>query len=225
MAVTFFRTVIIYLSILITMRFSGKRQLGELQISELVVTILISELAAIPIQDIDAPVINGIISIVVLVCLEIIVSFAAMKSPVLKKLFEGKACILIENGKIDQKQMQKVRFTIDDLMEALRQKGVSKIDSVNTAILETSGKVSVILKNTCSPATKIQIDESTKDEPYPVTVISDGKFIKQGLEKLNFSKERIYRILLKKGIKSETDVFYMTLTPNGKDTIIKKELK
>lgn len=224
MAVTFFRTAIMYIIILAIMRFSGKRQLGELQISELVVTILISELAAIPMQDLDAPVLNGVVSIIVLVCLEIIVSFICMKSTVLRKLFEGHSCILIANGKIDQAQMKKVRFTIDDLMESLRQKGVSKIEAVNTAILETSGKVSVLLKDTHSPATKKQIDPKTKNEQLPISVISDGKFIKQGLEKSGFSKEYILSILHKKGFKSEKEVFYMTVEDDAEPMIIKKEL-
>ena len=224
MAVTFFRTAIMYIIILAIMRFSGKRQLGELQISELVVTILISELAAIPMQDLDAPVLNGVVSIIVLVCLEIIVSFICMKSTVLRKLFEGHSCILIENGKIDQAQMKKVRFTIDDLMESLRQKGVSKIEAVNTAILETSGKVSVLLKDTHSPATKKQIDPKTKNEQLPISVISDGKFIKQGLEKSGFSKAYILSILHKKGFKSEKEVFYMTVEDDAEPMIIKKEL-
>ncbi len=224
MAITFLRTAIMYIIILAIMRFSGKRQLGELQISELVVTILISELAAIPMQDLDAPMVNGIISIIVLVCLEIIVSFICMKSAVLKSVFEGHSCILIENGRIDQQQMKKVRFTIDDLMESLRQKGVSKIDSVNTAVLETSGKVSVILKNTCSPATKLQIDPETKDDTFPVAVISDGKFIKQGLQKLELTPKDIRQMLRSKGIQSEKEAFYMTVA-DGKPVIIKKEQK
>ncbi len=223
MIIIFYRTLIMYIVIIAVMRFSGKRQLGELQLSELVVTILISELAAIPMQDTDTPVISGVISIIVLICLEIIVSFLCMKFGPFKKLIDGNSCILIEKGIIDQKQMEKVRFTIDDLMEALRQKGIIDIKDVSIAILESSGKLSVIPENTKTPVTKIMFNKCCTDIPFPITVISDGKILKQGIKKSNLSAHEIKKLLKAQNIASEKRVFYMTVADKQIQTLIKKD--
>ena len=130
MLITFVRTAVLYIVVILCMRIMGKRQVGELQPSELVVTILISELASIPMQDLNRPVTNGIIAIFTLVILEIILSTLEMKIPFFKRLFSGTAAIVILDGKIDQKAMKRLRITLEDLQHGLRQQTSMDIRSV-----------------------------------------------------------------------------------------------
>ena len=221
MAVIFFRTIIMYLLIIVVMRFTGKRQVGELQLSELVVTILISELAAIPMQDTSLPVIHGVISIVTLVSFEVILSFIGMKSIKIRKLMEGHPSILINNGTIDQEEMQKLRFTIDDLIESLRQSGVLRLDQVSYAILETNGKLSVFLKNEEAPPTAKDLEVVVQNEKLPLTVVSDGRIIDYNLEKLKMSRELLLKIMRK----NASEIFYMAMDSEQNVSIVRKKKK
>ena len=225
MAVIFFRTIIMYLLIIVVMRFTGKRQVGELQLSELVVTILISELAAIPMQDTSLPVIHGVISIVTLVSFEVILSFIGMKSIKIRKLMEGHPSILINNGTIDQEEMQKLRFTIDDLIESLRQSGVLRLDQVSYAILETNGKLSVFLKNEEAPPTAKDLEVVVQNEKLPLTVVSDGRIIDYNLEKLKMSRELLLKIMRKNGCKDPSEIFYMAMDSEQNVSIVRKKKK
>ena len=225
MAVIFFRTIIMYLLIIVVMRFTGKRQVGELQLSELVVTILISELAAIPMQDTSLPVIHGVISIVTLVSFEVILSFIGMKSIKIRKLMVGHPSILINNGTIDQEEMQKLRFTIDDLIESLRQSGVLRLDQVSYAILETNGKLSVFLKNEEAPPTAKDLEVVVQNEKLPLTVVSDGRIIDYNLEKLKMSRELLLKIMRKNGCKDPSEIFYMAMDSEQNVSIVRKKKK
>ncbi len=225
MAVTFFRTLIMYVTITALMRFSGKRQLGEVQISELVVTILISELAAIPMQDFNAPVLRGIVAIVTLVNVEMIISYISIKSLKFRTVLEGHPCVLIEKGKINQSKMQLVRFSVDDLIEALHQNGITGIDKVDTAILETSGKLSVFPKAEHSPVTPSDMNITASEMQLPYTVISDGKIVYENASMLKLTRRKLEKIVRSKGYSGIKDIFYMSATKNGEQYIIKKEHK
>ena len=225
MAVSFCRTIIMYIIILGIMRFSGKRQLGELQISELVVTILISELAAIPMQDFNAPVLRSIVAIVTLTSLEIVISFLCIKSLKFRTALEGHPCVLIENGKINQKEMQLVRFSIDDLMEALHQNGITGIDKVSAAILETSGKLSIFPKASELPITPKDMKLSVTETEIPYTVISDGKIVTKNIDKLNLSQRKLEKMIKQQGYRRISEIFYMSLTNSGEKHIIRREGK
>ena len=144
---TVLRTVIMYFTIIIAIRLMGKRQIGDLQPSELVITILLSEIAAIPIEDTDAPIIYGILATVTLVILEILTSFTAMKSLNFRRIIYGRSAVIIENGTIDQKMLKKLRITVPDLMEVLRNQEVFDINEIAFAILETNGQMSVLLNS------------------------------------------------------------------------------
>lgn len=146
MFVTLIRTGIIYILIIAAVRLMGKRQIGELQPSELVITILISEIAAIPLQDNGMPLVNTLVSIFLLIALEIISSVLNMKSGKFRDFMQGHSIILIRDGKLDQKKLTQLRFTMDDLLEALRQKDIFSIDEVQYAVVETNGTLSVLLK-------------------------------------------------------------------------------
>ena len=141
-----FRSIFFYFLLIFAVRLMGKTQIGELQPSELVITILISEIASMPIADLDLPIAGGIISILTLVFLELLMSIISLKNTKLRVLFYGRPIILIRNGDIDQKKMKISRVSIDDIFEAMRDRGIMDISEVEWAILETNGKISVFQK-------------------------------------------------------------------------------
>ena len=143
MTIIFIRTITLYIFVIIAMRIMGKRQIGEMQPSELVVTIMISELAAMPAQMTGIPIINSIIPILTLVIVEIFISFFALKSPKMRRIISGKPSVVIVNGVINWKEMEKLRLNIDDLLEELRLANCPKIADVKRAIVENNGKLSV----------------------------------------------------------------------------------
>ena len=199
----------------------GKRQIGDMQPNELVVTLLISEIAAIPLQDMDQPVFIGVVAIFSLVIIEIFISILSMKSNFIRKIVNGKSVIIIKDGVIDQKAMKSVRMTVFDLIELLRSQEVFDISSVLFAVLEVNGSLSVLLKNQYKPLTAEDVKIEKDDGSLPLPVISDGKIISQSLEFLNLNQKKLAKILQKNKIKSK-DVFLMMIDGNGNDTIIKK---
>ncbi len=216
MIMTVTRTAILYFVVIICMRIMGKRQVGELQPSELVITILISELASIPMQDLNRPVSSGVIAILVLVLLELIVSALTLKSDIFRKIFEGKSAVIIQNGVIDQKVMKKLRVTIDDLLEGLRQAGNFSIEKVNYAVMETNGRISVQLKEDFDTATRQDMNIKSKSEGLPKVLISDGKIASEVFK--NEAKKQ----LKEKGLKL-SQVFLMTKNDLGEYFIVRKE--
>ncbi len=202
----------------------GKRQVGELQPGELVVTILISELAAIPMQDLSAPVANGLIAILVLVALEILLSVLNMKSGLARRLFSGRPAIIIAKGVIDQGMMKKLRISIEDLQEGLRQAGAFKIEDIDYAVMETSGKISVLQKRRASPPTREDLDVDVPESGMPIAIIRDGVWQKEGLKESGANKEKAKKRLLSENL-SEKDVFLMTVDSQKHYTIIRKEQK
>jgi uncharacterized membrane protein YcaP (DUF421 family) len=217
------RTVIMYLFVMVMMRLTGKRQIGQLQIGELVVTFLISELASWPIQEPDAPIWHALASIAVLVLLEIGFSFLSLKSLRIRKWVEGRPSVLIENGRVRQKELKKNRFSMDDLMENLRQGGALSINEVETAILETNGRLSVFLKKSESPPAAADLNVPVTPQPIPYTVISDGRLLANNLDRIGISEKQMLRILRKHGYKDRNKIFYMSLTRNQAAVIIEKE--
>ena len=217
---TVMRTAILYFVVVLSMRIMGKRQVGELQPSEFVVTILISELASIPIQDLNRPITNGILAIFVLVLLELLLSFLTLKSDIFRKVFEGKSATIIKNGVIDQKMMKKLRITIDDLLEGIRQTGNFSVETIDLAIMETNGKLSVQPKIKYEPVSKQDLNIETADKGFPMLVISDGKIVEEALQKI--SKVEILKELKSRDLMIE-NVFLMTVNELGEFVVIRKE--
>lgn len=217
------RTAILYFVVTIAIRLMGKRQIGDMQPNELVVTLLISEIASIPLQDSDQPVLLGIIAIFVLVFLEIVVSVIAMKSFSVRKILNGKSVVIIKNGVIDQKAMSDVRMTVVDLIELLRGQNVFDIKDVAFAVLEVNGDLSVLLKSDAQPVTlkDIEIEKNHENQALPLPVISDGKIVYESLTALQTTKEKVLKLLKQNKIELK-GVFLMTLDRNGNNTIIKK---
>lgn len=218
------RTIILYAVLTLGIRLMGKRQIGDMQPNELVVTLVISEIAAIPLQDSDQPVLNGICSILVLVVLEIFLSFLAMKNMTIRRLMSGQSVIIIENGVIDQSAMKKVRMTILDLVELLRSQDVFEIDDVAFAVLEVNGDLSVLLKSQKQNLTPKDMGQKPKPTTLPLPVISDGSIIKETCRNFNVSHDELIKILERERVKVK-DVFLMTLDKDKKFNIIKKSDK
>lgn len=202
----------------------GKRQIGDMQPNELVITLLISEIAAIPLQDSTQPLLFGIIAIFVLIILEIAVSVLSMKNIFIRKLLNGKSIVIIKDGVIDQQAMSDVRMTVVDLVELLRGQNVFDISTVAFAVLEVNGELSVLLKSKEQPATLKDLRIEKSEAVLPLPVITDGKILNETLNALNVSEEMVYK-QLKKNNTTVKKVFLMTMDKDGNSTIINKGKK
>ncbi len=223
MAISVIRTVILYFLLMIAVRIMGKRQLGELQPTELVVTLLLSDLAAVPMQDNSLPLLNGVLPILVLVALEIILSCLMLKFAPISRLISGSPIPVIKDGKLDETAMRRLRITIDDLIEALRQQNIFDLRQVQYAIAETNGKISVFCYPKYQSATFE--DVSTKNPPdngMPVILISDGKRSNWGLALCNLDDCWLSHQLKRHGVRQE-DVFLLTATKNGDVFLLTKK--
>ncbi len=218
------RTLILYIILTLGIRLMGKRQIGDMQPNELVVTLVISEIAAIPLQDSNQPVLNGICSIFVLVVLEISLSALAMKNMAVRRLMSGQSVIIIENGAIVQSAMKKVRMTILDLVELLRSQDVFDINDVAFAVLEVNGDLSVLLKAHKQTLTPKDIDLTPKPATLPLPIISDGKVLKETCQAFDISNKELTLYLERERIKMN-DVFLMTIDKDKKYEIIRKSDK
>ncbi len=222
MITTIIRTAILYVFVILGIRLMGKRQIGDMQPSELVITLLISEIAAIPLQDINQPILNGITAIFVLVILEIILSVLAMKSFIVRKIISGKSVVLIKNGVLDQRAMKSVRITVLDLVELLRSQEIFDISTIDFAVLEVNGNLSVLLKQEHQPATAGDLNINTSSAGLPLPIISDGMVIKDSLKALNITQQKLEKIL-QKNKQSAENIFLMTLDRYGNTNIIERE--
>lgn len=216
------RTVLMYILVSIGVRLMGKRQIGDMQPTELVITLLISEIAAIPLQDISQPVSIGLVAIFMLVFLEIVASVLVMKNLRLRRIFSGRAVVLIRSGEIDQKAMKNVRMTVFDLVEMLRMQGFFSLDEVESAILEVNGNLSVRPKISVAPATPEQLGLKVTDAGLPMTVISDGTIVDAGLTFLDKTRDELSALLKEKNLVSG-DIFIMTWDRGGNTVIVEKE--
>lgn len=215
MAIVIIRTGIVFLCIVGAMRVMGKRQLGELELSELVVAVLISNIAAHPLQDIGIPLLNGLLPIVVLLSCELIISWLSLKSVRLRQLLFGKPSILIEHGSICQAEMKKNRFSLDELSEALRKKGITDITTVRQAILETDGTLNVLQYTGSSPLTPAQLKLEIDEPDLPRTIICDGKVVSENLQLLGKDKAWLMERLKESGQEAPEAVYLMTVDALG----------
>lgn len=225
MFISLWRTFILFLTVSIALRFMGKRQLGELQPSELATTIMISNIAAIPIENIGSPMINGVLSIMLLACLEIFLSVVILKSRRLRGAVMGHPRCVIRDGKLDQKELSALRWSLDDVMEQLRGNGIFDIDEVLFAIVETNGSLSVYPKFKKRPVTNeaLSIPEPGCESP-PAFVINDSQVDMQALKYCNLDRAWLDKVLKEKQL-SEKDVFAMSCDRSAQYILLKKEGK
>ena len=182
MLIAYIRTIVLYLTLIIVIRLMGKRQVGQMEPSEFVVTMLVANLASIPIQDGAIPLFTGIVPIITILGVELVLSSLCLRSIRLRRFLCGKPVILIEEGRILRKNLLKTRVTLDELTEALREKDVLDLPSVQYAILETSGRVSVFLYPKETPASAKEAGIQVKPRFLPITVITDGRLLTANLK-------------------------------------------
>ncbi len=222
MVIAVIRTVILYTLLMLAMRVMGKRQLGELQPSELVVTLLLSDLAAVPMQENGLPLLNGVLPILVLISIELIISGLMLKFPAVAKAVSGSPVAVIRDGKIDEKAMKKLRITVDDLTESLRQQNIFDLRQVQYAIVETNGHISAFNYKQHQAATAQDVAADCTDTGMPTVIISDGKTSAWGLSLCGFDDKWLQKTL-KKHKQRQEDVFLLTATKTGDVFILTKQ--
>ena len=222
MTVMFIRSFITYALLLLVLRLMGKRQIGELQPSELVTTLLLSEIASQPITDDNIPLIYGIAPAVAVLAFEVILSFAITKNKTLKKIMTGKISILIEKGVLNIEEMKKTRLSLEELSSELRLKGVSEISTVQYAVLEKNGKLSVILKSDAQPVTNGSAGISLTEKGFNHALIVDGQIDEENMKYAKKDEKYVLKKLQEQKISSVSETMLMTCNDNGDVYIIKK---
>lgn len=227
MFITFLRTIILYFVVIFGVRLMGKRQIAQLQPSELAVAVLVSNIATLPFEDTDLPIFVGIIPILTLISLDVLVSFISLKSKKLRKLLSGSPIIVIKDGIINQKALLDIRFTPEDLISQLRAKDIFDLNEVSLAIVETNGTLSVYKEFSAREldAKMVGLNPTPEDKILPPSVvISHGNFDLDGLSFCGQTKKWVETVLKRKKLKV-ADVFLMTCDQNKNFTIIKKDDK
>lgn len=216
------RAVVLYLLVIAVIRLLGKRQLGQLEPSEVAVTMLVADLASFPMQEKNISILSGVIPILAVLALEVLLSFLSMRSIKLRKILCGKPVILMENGKFLQDNMRKNRVTIDELVSQLRQKDVLDPEKVQYAILETGGNLSVFLQPGDKPAAAKDAGICPKAEALPVTIISDGRILQDNLSKAGKDSRWLQKILSKEKA-TPRQTFLLTVDKDNQIRFFKKE--
>ena len=218
------RTIIIYISLIAVMRLMGKRQLGELEISDLVTTFLISEIASLPITDTEIPLTHAIIPIIILLSLEVSISTLLSKFPKIKFIFSARPSTLIRNGNICKKAIDDSRISFDELFSQLRQQGYDDISQIDYAILEQNGNITVIPKAAYKPLSPDSLGINVKESGLFHIVIEHGKINNYGLKQIGYTKEKLTRSLSRLGYVPE-DIYLMLINDAEETKIIPKDIK
>jgi len=215
MLIVLLRTLILYALIVFAMRIMGKQQIGQLQPFELVIAIMISELAAVPMENTGIPLINGITPILTLIVAQVILSYISLKSEKARALICGRPSILIEKGKIMEPELKRLRYNLSDLMEQLRGKNIPNIADVEFAVLETNGNLSVIPKSHKRPITPDDLNIPTRYEGLPHPLILDGQIQHKNLKSVGLDISWLYGQLKQSGIEKPEDVLFASLDTQG----------
>lgn len=222
MAVPLLRTLLLYCAVIAAVRLMGKRQIGELDPSELVVTILVSDLAAVPMQDLGIPMLSGLVPIATLIVLEILLSFLALKSRPFRRLLNGQPAIIIRSGQLDIQKLRQMRLTTDEVVETLRKQNVASVADVKYGVIEPDGTLTVIPRQAKQPVTADMLGLTPNDAGLPLVVISDGKLVERSLRLLHLDPRDILNRLDNQSI-ALSDVFLMTLDDCGNTFLQRKE--
>ena len=224
MATAFFRTIILYMVLIIGLRLTGKRQIGELEPNELVLTMLLSDLAAVPMQDFGIPLLSGVLPIAVILCMSMLLSFLSLRSVRFRALICGEPTVIIRQGVISQQAMRRNRLTLDELMEELRCQGINDLHTVKYAVLETSGQLSVLLYPKDQPITPQQMDLAVADDIFlPRIIINDGRLLHQNLRAAGREEKWLRDQLRRAGATDTKDIFLLTVDEAGTVVCILKE--
>lgn len=224
MLIVILRTLIVYAALLVAMRLLGKRQMGEMELSEFVLASLIADLAAHPLQDMGIPLLNGLVPVITLFCCEVAIAGLSLRSVRLRQLLFGMPSILIREGRIDQRQMRLNRYTVDELLQTLRNQGYEDLRAIRWAILETNGKLSVIPQPGEKPVSAAQLGIRAQGGALPLIVVSDGRVLTQNLRSLSLTRDWLDAELRRRGLRAG-DVFLMTADREGGITLTEKEAR
>lgn len=216
MLIVFIRALLLYITVVVVMRIMGKRQIGQLQPFELVIAVLIAELAGIPMEDTNIPLVNGIVAILTLLVSQIFLSYITLKNNKARRIVCGTPSVLIENGRIVEEELRKLRYNINDLIEQLRLKNFPNIADVEFAILETDGQLSVIPKSDKRPVVTGDLHIQAEYEGLPVTLVVDGHILDENLKKLKLNKDWLFQQLQGMGYSSPSEVLVANIDSNGK---------
>lgn len=220
MLIAIIRTLLLYVFVIFAVRIMGKRQISDLQPTELVITLIISDIAAIPMENTSQPLLSGILPVVILIVCEIVASMLMMKNSRFRKLICGSPVMVIEDGKILQSAMKKLRMTTEDLCIQLRQQDVFSLEDVQYCIVETNGKISVLQKPEKRTPNAEELGVEINDTGIETVVISDGVFLDNSIKLCGLTKEKIEAVLSENNVKPE-DVFIMTGNKAGEYNIIR----
>lgn len=221
MNIILIRSLILYVLVIFSVRLMGKRQLGELQPSELVITILISNIATLPLEDVDIPVIIGAVPILSLVCFEVIMSWLILKFPKLRKIVSGSPKIIIRNGELDVHTMRELRLSVDDLLTAVRGRDIFDLNEIQYAIVETTGSFSIMKKQSADTPTRNDLSLKCECADPPILIISDGRLLENAVKCLGFTAETICRTI-KNANGKINDILLMTCDASGNCCIVWK---
>jgi uncharacterized membrane protein YcaP (DUF421 family) len=213
--ILFGRTAILYLTAVVIIRIMGKRQIGQLQPFELVITIIIAELVVIPMQDKDVPLLEGLVPALTLLFLQYLVSLVLMKSEGARAVVCGIPSVLVHNGRIVESELRRLRYNLSDLLEQLRVKGLPDVSDVEFAVLETNGELSVIPKSQKRPVQPQDLQLDTTYEGLPLPLIIDGKIKTGSLRKASLDQQWLQTEIQKQGIKRAKEVLYASLGTDG----------
>ena len=217
------RTIVLYLFIIMGIRLLGKHQIGQLEPSELVLTLIIADLASVPMQDNGIPLLSGLIPIVVLLALSSIISVLCDKSIRFRALLCGRPSVVVENGQVVVAELKKNRLTLDELMEELRIQGYADFKSIKFALLETNGQLSVLPYAADKPATAAQMGISVQETGLPVVLISDGRLLEHNLKGAGYEMNWLEKQLAGYGLHSPRQAFLLTVDETGNTCCVPKK--
>lgn len=220
MATILYRIVVIYILLSLSLRIMGKRQVGELEVSDLISTLLLSEIAALPVADPEIPLLYAVIPLLFILALELLITCLKNRFAFLKRIFEPKTATLIRNGTIDQAALRRLRISVDELMGELRLQGVDRLSDVALGTVEQNGRLSVLLDPNSQPLSPSSV--AGDKGGYETPVILDGVFDENALASLKGGREKAGSILKRNGI-GRKDAFLLTMRDDGSYTLIKKE--
>lgn len=222
MTTILFRTLIIYISLILIMRLMGKRQIGELEVTDLVTTLLISEIASLPITNHEIPVLGAIVPMITLLVLEVLSSWVLVRFPRLRGLVSATPTVIIRHGKLDQKALCELRLSVEELMSEIRQQGLTELDQVECAILEKNGKLTILPKRQFAQPTAEQLNIDAAQDELMHIVYCNGVYSKMGLRLIGKDRSWLDRELSRRKLKPDA-LFCVTANESGKLFWIKKE--
>lgn len=197
MIIVVIRALILYFIVLISMRFMGKGELGELQPFDLVVSLMLADLATLPMEDFDAPLLHGIIAIITITFLQCLISYASLKSNTIRKIISGRPTIIIDHGKFNVKEMKRLRINVNDILGQMRLNGYYNIEDIDYLIMETNGDVSIIAAD----------NGDKRCKRIPISVVLDGKVMRKNLQEFNIKEDDLYKEIKKQKLKIENIIY------------------